>query len=323
MSGGWNQAREPSSFGLSNPQMTPESVAWEHRLLRELGQRTSLVTPPLAGHGNQSMVLHEGRVVSLFPYIDGAPPSDPAEWRSEAARTLGELHAVLASLGEWPPRPRQPAIVDLEWDNNHMWTWALLKRDCGLGHRRLIQMAQVIRPSRRHWSPSLRVFRTSTENEGAFANGWRRWPGVFLLERLSTATISPATCWCADERFAAWSTGMSHVPNGWLTRLGGQHGKSVTGKMPRAWMRKHSGNSLKPTESTADPCQVRRTDCCCHPFAAATWSRCSGRSAAASLMPGTACRVCAPWSPSIVEPGRTTGVRSHRLCYARNQFEQR
>ncbi len=64
----------------------PESVAWEHGLVRFLSARLDQVRAPLAASDGSTFVRWSDFVVSVWPYVDGSP-----------ARRRHEPHAVAAA----------------------------------------------------------------------------------------------------------------------------------------------------------------------------------------------------------------------------------
>ena len=97
---------------------SPESVAWEHELVGFLAAAIPEVLAPLAALDGSTYLVHDGRVLSLLPLVEGVhdgvfPP---------------ELLARIHRRGlEWPTsehRPDRPSYRDLDWERND---WAILR----------------------------------------------------------------------------------------------------------------------------------------------------------------------------------------------------
>ncbi len=78
----------------------PESVAWEHRLIAFLAQRVGEVVAPLASRDGSTFLAWDGRVVSVWPYVDGTPARRRHEPHALAAAEL--LARVHAAGVDWP-----------------------------------------------------------------------------------------------------------------------------------------------------------------------------------------------------------------------------
>ena len=107
----------------------PESVRWEHALLGFLAEEIDQVVEPLAALDGSTFYVDGGRVVSLFPFVDGE------ELRSREAHVRHELPTLLARLHRraeaWPvtdQRPGAPSLRERNWDRNDWWDWSVVEK---------------------------------------------------------------------------------------------------------------------------------------------------------------------------------------------------
>jgi Ser/Thr protein kinase RdoA (MazF antagonist) len=107
----------------------PESVRWEHALLRFLAEEIEQVIVPLAALDGATLYIDDGRVVSVFPFVGGE------ELRSHEAKFRRELPTLLARLHRrahaWPmteQRPGVPSLRERDWDRNDWWDWSLVQK---------------------------------------------------------------------------------------------------------------------------------------------------------------------------------------------------
>ncbi|HYH78956.1 MAG TPA: phosphotransferase [Longimicrobium sp.] len=94
---------------VSPSSRSVEELAWAYELASFAAEWIPEAVAPLAGRDGSLLFLHDGRPVSLFPFVAGRllDRDDPAE-RDAAARLLGGLHTLLQ---DWPglrPRPDAP-----------------------------------------------------------------------------------------------------------------------------------------------------------------------------------------------------------------------
>ena len=89
----------------------PESVRWEHALLRFLANEIEQVVAPLAALDGSTFYVDGGHVVSVFPFLEGE------ELRSHEALFRQELPALLARLHRhaqaWPVTEQRPGVPSL------------------------------------------------------------------------------------------------------------------------------------------------------------------------------------------------------------------
>lgn len=101
----------------------PESVAWEHALVGFLAVEIPEVLAPLAARDGSTFLVHQRRVVSLLPFVEGDYGAGP-----DAAALLARIH--LRGL-EWPAvgqRPGRPSYRELDWRRNDWWDWSLVPK---------------------------------------------------------------------------------------------------------------------------------------------------------------------------------------------------
>jgi Ser/Thr protein kinase RdoA (MazF antagonist) len=106
-----------------------ESVRWEHALLRFLAEEIDEVVDPLVALDGSTFFVDGGRIVSVFPFLDGQ------ELRSQEPSFRDELPTVLARVHRraqaWPvaeQRPGVPSVRERDWDRNDWWDWSIVKK---------------------------------------------------------------------------------------------------------------------------------------------------------------------------------------------------
>jgi len=98
----------------------PESVAWEHELTTFLSHDVPEVVTPLVALDGSTFAETDGVVVSVLPFVEGAPlDRDDESERLEVARLLARLHWVGRIWKR--PRPDRPAFADLDLETNAWW----------------------------------------------------------------------------------------------------------------------------------------------------------------------------------------------------------
>jgi Ser/Thr protein kinase RdoA (MazF antagonist) len=117
------------NFVIRLDRTDPESVRWEHALLRFLSEDIEQVIAPLAALDGSTFCLDGGRVLSIFPFVEGD------ELRSREALFRQELPVLLARLHRraqaWPvteQRPGVPSLRERDWDRNDWWDWSLVEK---------------------------------------------------------------------------------------------------------------------------------------------------------------------------------------------------
>jgi Ser/Thr protein kinase RdoA (MazF antagonist) len=89
-----------------------EELAWAYDVAAYAATRIPETVSPLAAADGSLLFLHQGRPVSVFPFVEGhlLDLESPAE-RDAAARLLGRLHRVLPDWPNLRPRPDSPDPV--------------------------------------------------------------------------------------------------------------------------------------------------------------------------------------------------------------------
>jgi Ser/Thr protein kinase RdoA (MazF antagonist) len=112
-----------------SPLTTPEMACAEHALLARVAAHMPEVPAPIPAPALNTDCPTLVSRASLSPFIDGhLPDRTNTAHRVEAARTLGRLHTVLASLDGVPSRASHPALADLNWHENRLWEWPAGRR---------------------------------------------------------------------------------------------------------------------------------------------------------------------------------------------------
>jgi Ser/Thr protein kinase RdoA (MazF antagonist) len=76
---------------------SPESVAWEHRLVRFLAERLEEVRPPIAAADGSTLVRWGEWIISVWPYVAGSQARGRYEPHAvAAAKLLRRLHEAAA-----------------------------------------------------------------------------------------------------------------------------------------------------------------------------------------------------------------------------------
>jgi Ser/Thr protein kinase RdoA (MazF antagonist) len=107
-------------------QREPASVAWEHSLLAFLNKEIPEVVSPLPALDGSTYFVHDGRVVSVCPFVEGTTAR-----RGEGAEVIARIHR--RGL-EWQAgqRPGRPAYSELDWEHNDWWDWTIVAKPEGL-----------------------------------------------------------------------------------------------------------------------------------------------------------------------------------------------
>ena len=107
------------------PETTAEIAAWEHALLERVRPSVPEVVAPLAALGGATFVEDEGRVISLWPLVEGrAVDRRDSGDRLAAGRILGRLHTALSEVRHTGARPGYPALAEADWHENRWWSWS-------------------------------------------------------------------------------------------------------------------------------------------------------------------------------------------------------
>ncbi|MGH2533077.1 MAG: phosphotransferase enzyme family protein [Thermomicrobiales bacterium] len=113
-----------SILRTSRPERSRDQVAYEHALTRELNKHVDVVVPPLPGRDGETIQHWRGRILSLFPFVEGGSGvSMSADDRGrQTATVLAHFHrASLAHVG-FGQRPGFRAV-----DEHPRWIWSAVK----------------------------------------------------------------------------------------------------------------------------------------------------------------------------------------------------
>jgi aminoglycoside phosphotransferase (APT) family kinase protein len=107
----------------------PESVRWEHELVCFLAEAIDEVVAPMRALDGSTFFVDAGRVVSVFPFVDGDELRSREEsFRQELPRLLGRLHRRAQTWTVADQRVGLPALRERDWDRNDWWDWSLVEK---------------------------------------------------------------------------------------------------------------------------------------------------------------------------------------------------
>jgi aminoglycoside phosphotransferase (APT) family kinase protein len=107
----------------------PESVRWEHAFLRFLAEEIAEVVAPVAALDGSTFHVDGGRVVSVYPFVDGEElRSREAMFRRELPTLLARLHRRGQGWHVTEQRAGVPALRERNWDRNDWWDWSLVEK---------------------------------------------------------------------------------------------------------------------------------------------------------------------------------------------------
>jgi aminoglycoside phosphotransferase (APT) family kinase protein len=116
-------------FAVRAEHTDPESVRWEHELLRFLAEEIDEVVAPLPALDGSTFYLEGSRVVSVFPFIEGDElRSREGAFRHELPTLLARLHRRAQAWTVRDPRVGVPALRERDWDQNDWWDWSLVEK---------------------------------------------------------------------------------------------------------------------------------------------------------------------------------------------------
>ena len=112
----------------------PESVSWEHALLRFLANEVEQVVAPLAALDGSTFYVEGGHVVSVFPFLEGDElrSHEGALFRQELPVLLAHVHRHAQAWPVTEQRPGLPSLRDRNWDRNDWWDWSLVEKPASL-----------------------------------------------------------------------------------------------------------------------------------------------------------------------------------------------
>jgi Ser/Thr protein kinase RdoA (MazF antagonist) len=116
MNQSWRVVSPDGMFVLrvSRPELSRESVTYEHAVVGRLHQEVREVVPALPGSNGETIQVWRGRLLSLFPYIEGILGSDieaAIRWQ-QAASVLARIHRASTSLDLRQPPDHARTVID-------------------------------------------------------------------------------------------------------------------------------------------------------------------------------------------------------------------
>jgi Ser/Thr protein kinase RdoA (MazF antagonist) len=106
-----------------------ESVRWEHALLRFLAEEVDQIVVPLVALDGSTFYVDGGRIVSVFPFIEGEElRSHEAVFRHELPLLLARVHRRAQAWPEARQRPGVPSLRERDWDQNDWWDWSIVEK---------------------------------------------------------------------------------------------------------------------------------------------------------------------------------------------------
>jgi Ser/Thr protein kinase RdoA (MazF antagonist) len=113
---------------VSPPGVPAGSIAYEHALMRFMHGELPQVPRPLAGCDGSTWFRYRGRLATIFPCMPGRMADrESARVRREAARVLARIHRAALDYPDRSPRPGYPSLRDLDWGENHAWSWPAVR----------------------------------------------------------------------------------------------------------------------------------------------------------------------------------------------------
>ena len=107
----------------------PESVRWQHALVRFLAEELEEVVGPLPALDGSTFYVDDGRVVSVFPFIPGDElRSHEGLFRAELPALLGRVHRRALEWSVSDQRPDVPSVRERNWESNDWWDWRLVEK---------------------------------------------------------------------------------------------------------------------------------------------------------------------------------------------------
>jgi Ser/Thr protein kinase RdoA (MazF antagonist) len=107
----------------------PESVRWQHALLRFLAEEIDEVVAPLPAPDGSTFYVDDDRVVSVFPFVAGEElRSREALFRRELPVVLARLHRRALAWSVTEQRPGGASVRERNWERNDWWDWSLVEK---------------------------------------------------------------------------------------------------------------------------------------------------------------------------------------------------
>ena len=116
-------------FAVRAERADPESVRWEHELVRFLAEEIDEVVAPLPALDGSTFYLDGSRLVSVFPFVEGDQlRSREGAFRQELPTLLARLHQRAQAWTVTDQRIDMPALRERDWDQNDWWDWSLVEK---------------------------------------------------------------------------------------------------------------------------------------------------------------------------------------------------
>jgi homoserine kinase type II len=117
------------AYAVRSERADPESVRWEHELLRFLADEIEQVVAPLPALDCSTFYVDSDRVVSVFPFVEGEElRSHESEFRRELPTLLARMHRRALAWSRTDQRPGMPALRERDWERNDWWDWSLVEK---------------------------------------------------------------------------------------------------------------------------------------------------------------------------------------------------
>ncbi|KKI94110.1 hypothetical protein WQ54_00800 [Bacillus sp. SA1-12] len=113
---------------ISHRSTKKESIVYEHMLLHYMNKQIKEIPAPIMLVDGTTFFFHEGRIISLYPFMEGVIPEITKATRHAAAEMLAKLHMAAQRFPNKKKNPAHTSIKNLNWNHNHMWNWEKLKQ---------------------------------------------------------------------------------------------------------------------------------------------------------------------------------------------------
>jgi Ser/Thr protein kinase RdoA (MazF antagonist) len=116
--------RGPFVLRVSHPTNTAAALLYEHRLLQFMSRQISEVPAPITTRTGATYLAHDGRLLTLFPFMPGRMLDEQNEAEClAAAHMFARLQKAGLAYPDAAPRPDKPRFCELNWEDNHWWRW--------------------------------------------------------------------------------------------------------------------------------------------------------------------------------------------------------
>lgn len=108
----------------SHPTAIQRTVAFTHDVMASLAPNVPEIAPPIRALDGSTFFADSSRLVTLFPYIEGARFNRSTVDVSRVGALLGGIHRASASL----PFVDNRLIAEMNWESNFLWDWSAVER---------------------------------------------------------------------------------------------------------------------------------------------------------------------------------------------------